>query len=162
MHHEILIALAILFPAVCQAQSNCPWLNGATARGILGSSVTVTVTVDASGQHTICEFSGERGAVVHRLMVSVNVMTDSSKQFHVYLSQCPPKSEHLRAIGNEAVMCSGMTHENAYAEKVVGRVRNQAFVVSVSSTEEHDPSMLKEMRRKKANLVAEQVAGILF
>jgi hypothetical protein len=49
-----------------------------------------------------------------------------------------------------------------YAEMVVGRVRNQAFVVSVSSSMLKDPSMTQEMRREKANLVAEQVAGILF
>ena len=52
--------------------------------------------------------------------------------------------------------------DDPFAEKVVGRVRNQAFVVSVSSTLQNDPAMTLEMRRDKANLIAEQVAGILF
>ena len=47
-------------------------------------------------------------------------------------------------------------------ERVVGRVRDQAFVVSIRSSMADDPSMTQEMRRKKVNLVAEQVAGILF
>jgi hypothetical protein len=57
---------------------------------------------------------------------------------------------------------SPATKDDRFAEKVVGRVRNQAFVVSVSSSVENDASMTREMRREKANLTAEQVAGILF
>jgi hypothetical protein len=41
-------------------------------------------------------------------------------------------------------------------------VRDQAFVVSLSSSVGDDPSMTQEMRRQKVNLVAEQIAGILF
>ena len=89
-------------------------------------------------------------------------MTDIPKQFPSYLAQCPPKSTPLRAIGNEAVMCSIQGKGDQYAESVVGRVRDQAFVVSVSSSVQDDPSMTQEMRREKANLMAEQVAGILF
>jgi hypothetical protein len=89
-------------------------------------------------------------------------MTDIPKQFPTYLAQCPPKSAPLRAIGNEAVMCSLQGKGDQYAEIVVGRVRDQAFVVSVSSSVQNDPSMTRETRRERANLVAEQVAGILF
>jgi hypothetical protein len=41
-------------------------------------------------------------------------------------------------------------------------VRNQAFVVGISSTVQDDPSLTQEERRDKANQIAEQVAGILF
>jgi hypothetical protein len=44
----------------------------------------------------------------------------------------------------------------------VGRVRDQAFIVSVSSSVQNDPLMTQETRREKVNLLAEQVAGILF
>jgi hypothetical protein len=52
--------------------------------------------------------------------------------------------------------------DNRYAEKVVGRVRDQAFVVSVDATAPDNPAMTQKMRREKAQLVAEQVAGALF
>jgi hypothetical protein len=158
--YKILLGLAMFFPTICHAQSNCLWLNEATARGILGGAVTMTV--NTIGQHTFCEFSSQQGSAIHRIMVSVNLMTNIAKQFPTYMSQCPPKSTPLPSIGNQAVMCSGMTHENAYAEKVVGRVRDQAFIVSVTSSIENDPSLPPDVRRKQANLVAEQVAGALF
>ena len=88
-------------------------------------------------------------------------MTDTPAQFSKYLEQCPPKSAPLRAIGNEAVIC-GLSKGDQYTERVVGRVRDQAFVVSVSSSAADDPSMTQVMRSKKANFIAEQVAGILF
>ncbi len=147
--------------AECRSQTKCPWINEATARGILGGAVTLTAKVNDHGAGS-CDFSRQEEAAVHQLRISVDIMTDIPKQFPTYLAQCPPKSPTLRAIGNEAVTCSIQGKENRYAEDVVGRVRNQAFVVSVSSTIENDRSMTQEMRREKVNIIAEQVAGILF
>jgi len=158
--HILLLGLALM-PAASHAQAKCPWINEATARGILGGPVVVTVKVNDQGAG-FCEFSRQQEAAVHQLRISVDIMTDIPKQFPAYLAQCPPKSAPLRAIGNEAVMCSIQGKENKYAESVVGRVRNQAFVVSVSSSIQDDRSMTQEMRREKTNLIAEQVAGILF
>jgi len=151
----------MLTPAVCHGQVKCPWINEATARGILGGAVTVTANVSVQGDG-VCKFSRQQGTVVHQLRVSVDIMTDIPRQFPKYLAQCAPNSTPLRAIGNEAVMCSMQGKGDQYAERVVGRVRNQAFVVSVSSSVQDDPTMTQQMRREKANLVAEQVAGILF
>ena len=156
----LLLGLAFM-PAVCHAQAKCPWINEATARGVLGGTVTVTVKVDDQGAG-VREFSRQQESAVHQLHISVDIMADIPKQFPAYLAQCPPKSPPLRAIGNEAVMCSVQSKPEQYAESVVGRVRNQAFVVSVSSTAQYDASMTQDARREKANLVAEQVAGILF
>jgi hypothetical protein len=89
-------------------------------------------------------------------------MTDVPKQFPSYLAQCPPINAPLRSIGNEAVVCSIAGQGEQYIERVVGRVRNQAFVVNVSSNTQDDPSMTQGMRHDKAHLVAEQIAGILF
>jgi hypothetical protein len=148
-------------PAACHAQVTCPWINEATARGILGGAVTSTAKVSERGGG-VCEFSRQQGAAVHQLRVSVDFMTDIPKQFPAYLAQCAPKSVPLRAVGNEAFMCSVQDDEGRSVERVVGRVRDQAFVVSVSSSVPNDPSMTQDMRRSKANLVAEQIAGILF
>jgi hypothetical protein len=158
--YTILIGLALLMPAACHGQAKCPWINEATARGILGGAVTLTV--NASDRSGTCQFSQQQGAAVHQLLISVDVMTDIPKQFPKYLAQCQPNSAPLRAIGNEAVMCSVQGKGDLYMETVVGRVRDRAFVVSVSSNVQDDPALTQEMRRAKANLAAEQVAGILF
>jgi hypothetical protein len=159
--HALLFGLAMLLPTVCHGQTKCPWMNEATARGILGGPVALTVDVNDQGDG-VCDFSRQHGAAIRHLHISVFSMTDISKEFPSYLAQCPPKSSALRAIGNEAVFCTTQGSAVPHAEKVVGRVRTQAFVVDVSSTVQDDPSMPQEMRRDKANLAAELVAGILF
>ena len=159
--HTLLFGLAMLLPAVCQGQTKCPWMNEATARGILGGPVTLNVNVNDHGDGA-CDFSRQQGSAIRHLHISVFNMTDVPKEFPSYLAQCPPKSAALRAIGNEAVFCTSQGDADAHAEKVVGRVRAQAFVVDVSSTVQDDPNMTQEMRRQKANLAAELVAGILF
>ncbi|MGB8769688.1 MAG: hypothetical protein WCC92_08735 [Candidatus Korobacteraceae bacterium] len=136
-------------------------MNAATAGGILGGAVTATANVSDQGGG-VCEFSLQQGAVLHQLRVSVGIMSDIPKQFPTYLAQCPSNSTPLGGIGNEAVICSVEAQPDQDAEQVVGRVRDQAFVVSVSSSVQNDPSMTPKMRREKANLVAEQIAGILF
>jgi hypothetical protein len=136
-------------------------MNEATARGILGGPVALTVDVNDHGDG-VCDFSRHQKAAIRHLHITVFTMTDISKEFPSYLAQCPPKSSALRAIGNEAVFCTTQGSAVPHAEKVVGRVRMQAFVVDVSSTVQDDPSMPQGMRRDKANLAAELVAGILF
>jgi len=155
-----LFALA-LWPEICLAQAKCPWINEATARGILGGPVTMKVELNEQGAG-VCKFSRQQGNANLELQIAVYLMTDIPKQFPGYLAECPPKSAALRAIGNEAVVCSAQGKSGEFEERVVGRVRNQAFVVGVSSSVEADPAMTKEMRREKANVVAEHVAGILF
>jgi hypothetical protein len=158
--HKFLFGLTMLLPGTCLAQTKCPWINEATARGVLGGAVTVKTNIHERGDG-VCEFSRQQGTAVHELRISVDVMTDAPKQFPTYRSQCRSDSTPLRSTGNEAVMCSVQT-KGQYAEKVVGRVRDQAFVVSVSSNVQDDASLTREMRREKTQLVAEQVAGILF
>jgi hypothetical protein len=160
-YNSLLLGLAMLMPSVCHGQSKCPWINEATARGILGGAATVTANIGKQGDG-VCEFSRQQGAVILKLRISVDIMTGIPKQFPAYLAQCRSKTVPLQAVGNEAVMCSIPGKGEQYAESVVGRVRDQAFVVSVSSSVQNDPSMTPEMSREKANLVAEQVAGILF
>jgi hypothetical protein len=136
-------------------------MNEATARGILGGAVTAAATVSESGSG-VCTFSRRQGAAVHELSISVEIMSNVPKQFPAYLAQCAANSTSLRAIGNEAVICSMRSKEDLPVERVVGRVRDQAFVLSVSSKEHDDPSVTQEMRRHQANVAAELVAGILF
>ena len=151
----------MLVHTAAYGQAKCPWMNEATARGILGGEVTMTVSVTGHGDG-VCQVSRQQGSILRQLRISVSVMSDISKDFPAYLAQCPPTSAHLAAVGNEAVTCSDNSKAELYSEQVVGRVRDHAFVVSVSASVWNDTSMTQEMRRAKANLAAEQVAGILF
>ena len=158
---KLVLALLPLAPGVCLGQTRCPWIQEATARGILGGALTSNVTVKDTGDGT-CEFTRQQGDVQHHLSVLVITMTDIPKQYSRFTAQCESKGTPLKAIGNEAVECSIQTHTNLYAEKVVGRVRDRAFVVTVASSLQNDPSMNQETREEKVHLAAEQVAGILF
>ncbi|HUN62583.1 MAG TPA: hypothetical protein VMU53_11360 [Candidatus Sulfotelmatobacter sp.] len=158
--HILLLGLPWLIPTFSPAQEKCPWLTEATARGILGGAITVQVNLK-DARNGVCDFARHLGPVVVELQIAVNLMTDIPRQFPTYVAQCPAKSAALPAIGNAAVICS-VQDKRRYAEKIVGRVRDQAFVVSVDATGPDDPAMTQKIRREKAQLVAEQVAGTLF
>jgi hypothetical protein len=131
--HIVVVGISVLLPALCPGQTKCPWINEATAGGILGGAVTARVTLTKQGSG-VCEFSGHEREMPDELRISVQTMTDIPKQFVSYLAQCPPKSAPLPAIGNEAVICTVTVKGRKYEERVVGRVRDQAFVVAVSSS----------------------------
>jgi hypothetical protein len=159
--HKLCLIVAIVAPATSPGQTKCPWLNEPTAGEILGGGVTATTKIHGH-EGGVCEFSRLQGTTVHQLTISVELMTNIPKEFPTYLEKCPPKSAAIRAIGNEAVGCSIERSGNEYAERVVGRVRDQAFVVTLSTSAKNDLSLTQSIRREKANLVAEQVAGIIF
>lgn len=159
--HQILLTFAVLMPGACSAQTKCPWLNEATARGILGGELRMTVNITPRGDGE-CKFSRQQGSAVFQLRISVSRMSNIAKQFPTYLALCPPNSPSLHAIGNEAVTCTTETKGGEYGESVVSRVRDAALFVIVSSTIPDDQQLTKQMRRDKANLVAEQVVGNLF
>jgi hypothetical protein len=156
-----LLVLTLLLPCLCHAQTKCPWLNQATASGYLGGDVTLSANVNNQAAGA-CKFTRSPGNLRIQLRISVSILADVPKQFPPYRAQCPPNSAPLNAVGNEAVTCSLKSKEEPNAECVVGRVRNQAFTVCLSSSAPDDPLMPQSSRRQNANLIAEQVAGILF
>lgn len=75
-------------------------------------------------------------------------MHSPATEFAAFLAKCGSDAKPLKGIGNEAVTCS-LPRKGA---RVVGRVRDQAFVVSLSPAEKQD----------SINKAAEIVAGNLF
>jgi hypothetical protein len=139
------LILAIAICAAAAAQERCPWLNAATAGGVLGGEVHVTLTP------TSCEFVRQYNGRESALRIEVAPVTAPH-------AQCGSGAVPVKAIGNEAVACTYTGKRGFAAEQVVGRVRDQNFLVRISS---NDPS-LSQLLRQKARNVAEQVAGILF
>jgi len=149
-----LLALACL-PSIAAAAEICPWLNAATAGGALGGPVAMTVTRAKAGDDATCNFVRRDGSLQFELRIEVETMPSPAKDFASYTARCHSVAVPLKAIGNEALACSDGQH----AEQVVGRVRDRAFLVRVSTS---DPSSQPSALRDKARKVAEQVAGILF
>jgi hypothetical protein len=140
-----LLAIALVWPAMAAAQGRCPWLNKATAGGVLGGPVEAAVTP------TSCEFVRQAGG--HEFRLRIEVAPANAPPSH-----CGPGAEPLKAIGNQAVACSNQDKPGWIAERVVGTVRDQAFLVRIGT----NGGSLAKTLREKARDVAEQVAGILF
>jgi hypothetical protein len=154
-----LFLLSLFGSSSSHAQERCPWLNAATAAGALDASVTMTVS-HPTGKPTdaVCEFTHKQGSDSRQLRVSVEVMPDPAASFASYLARCGADATPLKAIGNEAVLCD-ITVKNALAEQVVGRVRDQAFIIFIRS---NDKSIADTTLRDRARRIAEIVSGNLF
>ena len=146
-----LLAMACL-PSFGASEEVCPWVNAATAGGVLGGRITnIKVKHALTGDDASCEFAQRDGSL---LSVEVETMNSPAIDFPSYLARCHSPSEPLKAIGNTALACG-----DEGAEQVIGRVRNRAFIVRISTKDRPpNPAELREKARK----VAEQVAGILF
>src|SRR5580700_4360170 len=125
--------LLLLLPAIAGAAEICPWLNAATAGGVLGGTVAATVTRAKAGDDASCAFNRRDGSLVLELRIEVETMLSPAKDFPAYTARCHSASVPLKAIGNEAVVCSN-DGSDGHAELVVGRVRDRAFVVRLSTS----------------------------
>ena len=143
---RLILEISMCLPAIASAEDRCPWLNAATAGGVLGGAVHATVTPAS------CEFVRQSGG--HDLALRIEVGPVSAPH-----AQCGAHAEPLKAIGNEAQACAYEGKDGWIGEQVTGRVRDQAFLVRVST---NDRSAAPKTLREKARNVAEQVAGFLF
>jgi hypothetical protein len=135
------VALVVLMAAACRADDSCPFLNAATADGVLGGEVTSHVTGN------LCVFAHASS----QLRIEVQTVSLPHK------SKCEPNPTSLKAIGNEAFACSIDGKNGTISEQITGRVRDRAFFILLTSN-----NIVRAALREKARSVAEQVAGILF
>jgi hypothetical protein len=161
----VLGALVLLcVPSRNEAKDSCPWINEATASGALDGAVTATVThPDMSKDPDVatCVFLHQNGSSGIELRIEVETLTGGPSSYAAYAERCGPDGVALRAIGNEAVLCShaDKNRKKWISEQVVGRVREHAFTVRFSSSE---ASADRKVLREKARKMAEQIAGYLF
>ena len=152
---RLMLFLGIALSGICLAEESCPWMNAATAAGLLGGEVKFSITHSNENKDDAnCAFT--RGS--SNLQVSVHTMSAPSRDFRKYMDACAGGSLPLKAIGNEAVTCPISSIGGGVGEQVIGRVRDRAFTIHISTMDHSTQSSLREEARK----AAEQVAGNLF
>ncbi len=158
---------AIIFALVstttlCRAENTCPWLNEATASGFLDGDSVGEFTAGTGDQPSECVFTQKDATAVRTLRIHVQVTPDFAKVYQDTSHACGTDAETLRAIGNEAVLCTADDRKGALGERVVGRVRDQVFTITIATTLKGDIHLTRMMLVSKISLAAEQVAGNLF
>lgn len=156
----VLLALVTLQAVICHADNLCPWINKATAFGALGTNEDSPSASVSEISATVCSFSYHAGNVTYELRITVEQVKDPQHTFNAYKTQCGKSGNPLRAIGNEAVMCPA--DKKGQGEQVFGRVRDNVFTITVSTSAKNDPTMPRDTLTEKAGLIAEQVSGNLF
>jgi hypothetical protein len=149
-----------LSASICRAENLCPWINKATAFGVLGGSEEAATASVSEISNTACSFVYRDEDITRELRVTVEQAKDPEQTFTTYKARCGADASPLRAIGNEAVMCAA--DQKGRGEMVISRVRDNVFTIKVSTSSPSDPSMPHDALVQKAGLVAEQVSGNLF
>jgi hypothetical protein len=149
-------------PAAAHAANNCAWINEATSSGLLGGDAVGEVTPTVAGQPTVCTFTQMTDGGKRTLRITVEIAADPHARLAEIERNCGPDAAPLRAIGNEAMVCSADDRKPGIAERVVGRVRDQVFTITIASTLKNDPILTREILKTRIYTASEQVAGNLF
>ena len=154
--------LLIWLPVTAHAKNNCPWINEATASGLLGGDATGDFAEAAPGQPAVCTFTQQSDGVTRTLRLTVEVAADPEARLKAVAQSCGSDALPLKAIGNSATVCSADERKGLLGERVVGRVRDQVFTITFKTTLKGDPTMTRDALKAHIYTAAEQVAGNLF
>jgi hypothetical protein len=160
----VMIALSfclIGIPATARAANNCPWLNEATASGLLGGDAIGAYTV-APGQPSVCTFTQQNQDVTRSLVVAVEIAQAPHARMVTIAQTCGANAVPLNAIGNEAISCAPVERKGELRERVIGRVRDQVFIITLASSLKNDPILTRDALKTRSQTAAEQVSGNLF
>jgi hypothetical protein len=152
----------ICLPARAYGENNCPWLNEATASGLLGGDATGDFTDATSGHPAVCTFTRLSEGVTRTLRLTVEVATDPQARLTAVAQSCGSDAVPLKAIGNSATVCAADERKGLLGERVIGRVRDQVFTIIFKTTLKGDSTMTRDALKAHIYTAAEQVAGNLF
>ncbi len=159
-HKPGFLILLLLTPFVIHGQATCPWMNRATASGLMDTPMEAA-EVQGTSPNVTCIYNSPQGGDNTRLTIQVAQLTNLEKHFGAFDAMCQSKGERVAAIGNEAVLCAA-DDQKSRTERVVGRVRDLAFVVTVSSSLRIKTPSPRDKMKMQATRIAEQVAGFLL
>lgn len=144
------------------AANLCPWMNEATASGLLGASATGTYAAATGGRPAVCTFVATEPRGTRSLTINVEEVQDAHERMAAVLRECIGEASAVAAIGNEASVCTANERKDPASELLAGRVRNQVFSITIKTTLRNDPTMDQSVLRSKVLIAAEQVSGNLF
>lgn len=159
------VTISVVFlglAASCHAKNNCPWINEATAGGILGGDAVGDFTPPSTGQPAVCTFTLTGANFTRTLRITVEIAPDTHARLQSAAEACGKNGAPLPAIGNEATICAVENRNSPPGEFVVSRVRDQLFTITFSTTLKDDPILTRATLRDKAYIASEQVAGNLY
>ena len=150
-------------PTTTFAANNCPWMNEATASGLVGGNAVGAYTASTANQPAVCTFTQSEADLTRLLRIVVDVAKDDPHA-HLMKSEmaCGPNPVSLTAIGNEAIACPTDEGTEGHGARAVGRVRDQVFEILITTTRKDDPILTRDALRIRINTAAEQVSGNLF
>jgi hypothetical protein len=146
-----LLSFALLFVSASRAEPVCPWLTQGSAAAMLGGNVSAVIKL-TQPEHGSCAFTLQQGATTYVL----EVVVESTPR-----TTCPPTSQKLLGIGNEAVACRLQRSPNEAAEVISSRVRMLYFTVSLTTQGSPNPTLPLNKPKDIVERAAEQVAGNL-
>jgi hypothetical protein len=162
----IVLAFAVLgaffTPELLLSEVQCPWLNAATAAGVLGGDVQASALPLTLQGDTTCDFKRIEHSAVFSLTITVHTMSLPSKDFSTYLTQCTGTAVRLKGIGNEAIQCVSSSKLSNGEEQIIGRVRERAFIIDLKRGSTKQSTANQVGLSDEARNIAEQVAGALF
>jgi len=148
-------------PARAMAANNCAWITESTASGLLGGDAVGEVSA-ATGQPTVCTFTQLGAGVKRTLRITVEIAAEPHVRLAAVAQVCGADQLPIKAIGNEAMVCAADDRKAGPGERVVGRVRDQVFTITISTTLKNDTILTREALKARIYTAAEQVAGNLF
>jgi hypothetical protein len=157
-----LLVLLAPWPAICQMNTGCPWLNVATATSVLRGADRGSMATLAEGGKAACDFTYHDATASRELKITVEDVAGAQQAMTAYKARCASPSTPLRGIGNEAVTCAVVQKGKSHGQQVIGIVRDQIFTVTVITSAKKDPVMPREALEEKSRDISEQVAGALF
>jgi len=155
--------ITLCIPGSSEAKESCPWINEATASGLLGGDAVGDFTAAADGQPAVCTIVQTGPNFTRTMRVTVDVVPDTHTRLQAAAQACGKNvPAPLQAIGNEASMCALDTRTPGLSELVVGRVRDQLFTITIATTLKDDLILTRMSLKERAYTASEQVAGNLF
>jgi hypothetical protein len=160
----------VLVVAVClfglsrsaHAGNNCPWINEATVSGLLEGTAVGDFNQGSANQPMTCTFVFKTTGGSRMLSIHVETTPDAATRVRSMAKVCGQPPEALSAIGSEAFICGTEHNKEAVVQRVIGRVRDQVFSITIGTMGAGGSAVWIANMKMRIEIAAEQVSGNLF
>ncbi|MFC5861545.1 hypothetical protein ACFPT7_04525 [Acidicapsa dinghuensis] len=145
------------------AANTCPWMNEASASGLLGGNAKGAYIATSQSPTASCTFTQQAADGTRTLRIVVTRFEDDPHAgFTKRKMACQSEPTPLKAIGNETVVCALNDDSSSEGIRAIGRVRDQVFEIMIITSLADDPILTESALKSQIKAAAEQVSGNLF